>query len=117
MIITGDYKVTVNKMKSKNYIKSIYNGGFITSHKGIVAKPLPTFLGCDITPIEDKIKLGGTIRASRLSYGLSYYSMHKLTGIQPKQQQAIEEGSSSYTIDSLLKVLDVLGFELNVARK
>ena len=61
---------------------------------------------------ETKEKLGDDIRIIREQKGLSKNKILKETGIQRSQIIAVERGSRSYTIDTLLIILSVL--EVNV---
>ncbi len=64
--------------------------------------------------IEAREKLGNAIRIIREAKGLSKNKILKRTGIQRSQIIGIERGSKSYTIDTLLGVLNALGNNLKI---
>lgn len=56
----------------------------------------------------NKKQIGDSLRESRESQNLSKYRVSKGTGLRPHQIDALEAGSSNYTIDSLLLYMDFL---------
>jgi len=64
--------------------------------------------------IEAREKLGNTIRIIREQKGLSKNKILKETGIQRSQIISIERGSKSYTIDTLLIILNALEVNLRI---
>lgn len=62
-------------------------------------------------------EIGKKIKDVRESMGLSIYKVGKRAGINPSIVKSIELANSAYTIDSLIKVCDVLGLELVVTKK
>ena len=53
-------------------------------------------------------KIGGYLKSTRTQKGLSMYLVAQRAGMKIGQIKAMEEGNTSYTIDSLLKVLSAL---------
>lgn len=53
-------------------------------------------------------KIGARITAIREAQGLTLWKAAKLAGIDQRQLEGIEDGSTAYTIDILLKVCKVL---------
>lgn len=57
---------------------------------------------------QQQIKIGQTIKQARISAGLSYYKLTKLTGVNFNIIKSIESGTSNYTISSLIALESIL---------
>ena len=62
----------------------------------------------------DKIKLGAQLRKLREDKAVTQYRLIKNAGLTYLQVKAIENGASSYTVDSLLAYINALGVELKI---
>lgn len=60
-----------------------------------------------------KSEIGQILSKARKDKGVSYYALEKL-GLRQNVVKAIERGETSYTIDSLLKLAEVLEVKINV---
>ncbi len=61
-----------------------------------------------------KEKIGKICRERRLELGLSQETLGEYSGLLQKQISKIENGQTNVTIESLEKVLEVLGLELDI---
>ena len=52
--------------------------------------------------------IGNQIKSRRDTLGWSRYWLSKVTGVSETQIKSIEDGSASYTIDSLIKLCNAL---------
>lgn len=52
--------------------------------------------------------IGDKIKSRRDTLGWSRYWLSKITGVSETQIKSIENGSASYTIDSLIKLCNAL---------
>jgi transcriptional regulator with XRE-family HTH domain len=57
-------------------------------------------------------KVGKCLKSLRKEKRISTYQMTKEYGIRFEAIQAIEAGSSNYTIDSFLTYIDAIGFDI-----
>ena len=64
--------------------------------------------------MENKIKIGEIIRSKRLQLNLRMDDIAKQVGITRSTLGSIENGSGNYTIDVLLKLLNVLNLSLDI---
>ena len=64
--------------------------------------------------MENKIKIGEIIRSKRLQLNLRMDDIAKQVGITRMTLGSIENGSGNYTIDVLLKLLNVLNLSLDI---
>ena len=64
--------------------------------------------------MENKIKIGEIIRSKRLQLNLRMDDIAKQVGITRMTLGSIENGSRNYTIDVLLKLLNVLNLSLDI---
>lgn len=62
----------------------------------------------------DKKKIGIIVKKAREKKTLSYYEINKQAGVQRTVVKSIETGDSSYTIDSLISVGNILGLAVKV---
>ena len=60
-----------------------------------------------------KSEIGQYLSKVRKLKNVSYYSLHKL-GLKQEVVKSIENGDKNYTIDSLLKLADILGVKIEV---
>lgn len=65
-----------------------------------------------INPTEQKEKIGEFLMYKRIQKGISYYRIDQLTGMRPPLVQSIEKGTQAYTINSLIKLCEVLEVDL-----
>ncbi len=61
---------------------------------------------------EQKEKIGEFLMHKRIQKGISYYRIEKLTNMRQPLVQSIEKGTQAYTINSLIKLCDVLDVDL-----
>lgn len=64
--------------------------------------------------IKAREKIGNDIRKIRETKGLSKSKILRKTGLQRSQLIAVEKGSKSYTIDTLLMILDALEIKIKI---
>jgi len=64
--------------------------------------------------IRARERLGDDIRRIREAKGLSKSKIFRKTGLQRSQLIAVEKGTKSYTIDTLLLILDTLETKLKI---
>lgn len=64
-----------------------------------------------------KTGLGKKIQARREKQGKTFYPFEKELGLRNFQMQGIEEGTSNYTVDLLLKYITALGLEIEIVPK
>ncbi len=62
-------------------------------------------------------KIGAKLKALREKEDISKYKIHRGSGMKYDQIDSLERGSSNYTIDSLLKHLSFIGYELVFVKK
>lgn len=58
--------------------------------------------------------IGQQVKAARLSFGIGYQKLSKLTGVHKSTIIRIEKGEQPYNIDSLIKISDYLGVECHM---
>jgi transcriptional regulator with XRE-family HTH domain len=61
-----------------------------------------------------KAEIGQVLKRTRKERKITYYYVHKRSGVSTGQQKSIENGKQAYTIDSLLAVCEVFGYELGL---
>jgi len=64
--------------------------------------------------IRARERLGDDIRRIREVKGLSKSKISRKTGLQRSQLIAVEKGTKSYTIDTLLLILDTLEISIKI---
>ena len=65
----------------------------------------------------DKIILGNILKQRRDLLHISQEELSKLSGVGIKTIYAVEQGKGNPSLDTLLKLLDVVGLELEVSTK
>lgn len=60
---------------------------------------------------------GYIIKTERNKQAISYYELRKRSDVAESVIKSIEEGSSNYTIESLIKVCEALGIGLDAELK
>jgi len=64
-----------------------------------------------------KKEIGNIVRDARNHQDMTHYMVGKSAKIHQDAVVGIEQGSSNYTIDTLLKVCDVLGLKLVILKQ
>lgn len=60
-----------------------------------------------------KKEIGRVVVRAKRGHRMSYYKIHKLSGVQRPVVKSIEKGEASYTVDSLLDVCKALGITIH----
>lgn len=61
--------------------------------------------------------IGATIKQLREAQDINLYSLAKITGLGITQIRKIEDGETSPKVDTADKILDALGYRLQVVKK
>lgn len=67
--------------------------------------------------LQTRMALGEVMDQERKKQDLSIRELAEKAGIQHPQYIRVSKGSINYTIDTLVKVLDVLGLEITLTKK
>lgn len=57
------------------------------------------------------------LRRLRMEAGMTFYALAKKSGVQAKHLQLIEEGKTSPKVDTLVTILDALGYDLRFEKR
>ncbi len=60
------------------------------------------------------VMIGQRVRATRERLGVSQVKLARLVGMEPTNLAKVERGTRNVTIDTLARIADGLGIELNV---
>lgn len=63
------------------------------------------------------MNIGATIKTLREGKEINLYSLAKITGLGITQIRKIEDGETSPKVDTASKILDALGYRLQVVKK
>jgi len=65
----------------------------------------------------NKTEIGEIIKATRQQQSKSYHRINRNTDLLQSQTEGIEDGTTNYTINSLLKLLDELNLIIKIEDK